>query len=245
MRVCNGGHRLKAAISVGLTSIPFVLKPDGISNVAHAVNCNNDGATTKVYDVFDYANHCYVRAEAGWELKDIAKELGWGSEVKVSHYKDIKTKLHSKAWDLVKLTRNPNIVNPDGNSIVNQELTIVKWLESHFRALLTHLKNPTDNATMRAQLKTIRAAIAHVNPPKPKKVTAEWIGKEAQKHSWHVILAKYMRDNIIERATLIDRKKLLRSVCGGVFSSKTGTHLKVPLNFTNTPNLLAWVTQSA
>jgi DNA modification methylase len=211
----DGGHRIEAAKLAGLTELPYVLKPPNVSNVAHAIHCNEDGASTITYDVFDYANHCYTRAKAGWELKDIAAELGWGSDKKVIQYKNIITKLHS---NVLEVTKSPDLVTAPGNGLVTSEVTKVTWKETYFRAIFPHLtfdQITPDRTIYRAQLKTIKMAITN-----PKKVTAKWIGNEAQKHSWHATLSRYMRDNIADRAPITDRKILLKNIYGGVFGDK-------------------------
>lgn len=224
----DGGHRVAAAKEAGIVSIPYVFMPDGVSGIRHALRCNEDGADTERYDVFDLAELCWGLAQDGWTGQQIADELGWGSAAKVSYYSGIRSNLHPRAWGLARgLTINDNLLRVTGETVVNPELTNVNWQESHFRALLKFLSwQEGDRAIMRAQLKAIRAIITRAGQEDKrfgqtqKMVTAKWIGTLAQRHAWHVQLAKHMRDNCVEKVSIRDRIDLLKNVYEGVFGNK-------------------------
>lgn len=208
----DGGHRLEAAKQAGLTEVPLLYMPDTESRIRHAIVCNEDGADTRTYDVFDYAELC-------WKLgnQTAIKELNWSPET-VTRYKNIKEKLCPFAW---KLTKNQELVNSDSNDLVNIELTKVKWTETHFRAIFSYLSvnGVKDNAIMRAQVAVIQDALKQFADPK-KKVTAKWIGDVAEEQAWYVKLAKYMRDHLVQEATYTERKLLLKNIRNGVFGKK-------------------------
>lgn len=207
----DGGHRVEAARLAGLIEVPFLRKPDGVSRIKHAILCNEDGADTRVYDVFDYAELCYAIGQ------QVADELGW-SPGKVSQHAKLKKALHPLAWNLARFTKLNQVVNDEGELIVNRDFTIVNWSESHFRSLLSclPLNGHPDRAIMRAQLNTIQAALTRFGDPK-KQVTAKWIGEIAETQAWQVRLAKYMRDNLAKEVPLKEWKLLLKSVKSNVF----------------------------
>jgi len=143
----DGGHRIEAAMIAGIIEIPYVVKTDDAPDARHAIRCNEDGADTKRYDVFDYAHHCYIRAKQGWTGQMIADEIGWDSRSKVTQYKAIREGLCPEAWCLARdgFTSNGEFVNSNESGLVNPNFTIVntEWNESHFRMLLRYLKyNP-------------------------------------------------------------------------------------------------------
>ncbi len=218
----DGGHRLEAAKLVGIDKLPFVLKPKEVSNIKHAIICNEDGTDTRAYNVFDYAEIFSKKISSGATLQDIKNEVGWSVDF-ISKYGLVKSKLHPLSWNLARWnsTRKMDLVESTKNTLVEFNSTKVEWRETYFRSLLSHisLNGHKDNAIMRAQLKTIRATFKQSADPK-KKVTAEWIGKEAARHAWHTKLAKYMRDNLTEKVPLSERKGLLRNIWNNVFGNK-------------------------
>lgn len=213
----DGGHRIEAAKLNGLTELPFILKPDGVSRIKHAIVCNDDGADTREYDVFDYAELCYKYDGKG---KELAVELVWSIEL-VSKYKQIKDKLHPLTWELARdCTKNKNSVQQENKTLVQSDCTKVQWRETHFRALIAALPC-TDNISYRFQLKLIRAAIDRFIKDDPRKrVTAKWIENEAIRYGWYAELAKYMRDHLVEEVPLQDRKNLLRQIYANAFGEK-------------------------
>lgn len=217
----DGRHRLEAAIACGLAQVPYIDKPDNVSPIRHSIRCNQDQTLGTAHDVFDYAELCYGLAQDGYELKDISSELGigWGIDL-VSKHKQIRDRLHPLAWSLARYTKNGNPVEPVQNNLVEPDYTKVDWKETHFRALLSHLSlnGKTDHAIMRAQVATIREALARFATP-DKKVTAKWIGEVAERHAWHVQLARCMQDNLAPEVPLSDRKTLLQSIKKGVFGN--------------------------
>lgn len=214
----DGGHRLAAAQRIGLSEIPYITLNGDTRRIYHAIRCNEDGADTQKYDVFDYAELCFnLSTVAGWTGEQIADELGWGSASRVTYYGNIKSKLHQKNWDLAKtgINKKLNFVNGDDDDLVNQELTIVNWSESHFRALLAHLSG-NDRGTYRAQ----RAVIEHAL--RLDKLTAKKIEQAAIRQAWHLKLARYMRDTLVSDVSLSNRKILLRNIKRDVFGDKPG-----------------------
>lgn len=213
----DGGHRLEAARICGLTEVPFIRKPDDVSSIRYALQCNADRAKGREDDVFDKAELCWKLAQDGWKGEEIAREFGqnW-SPTKVTFHSNIRQLLHPLSWNLARFTKNGNIVNGNNEYIVNDQFTIVNWSESHFRALLSHLSpnGESDHAIMRAQVATIREAIAKFDSGK---VTAKWIGEIAERHAWHITLARYMRDNLVKEVPLKERKSLLRNIKANVF----------------------------
>lgn len=216
----DGGHRVEAARLAGLEEVPFLQKPAEVSRIKHAILCNEDGADTRVYDVFDYAELCWKLSQSGLKGAEISKEIGWNETATVSNYKNIKAKLHPLAWNLARhgLAKNCSLANEEGSAIANQKLAIANFAETHFRALLSSLSlnGHPDRATMRAQLKTIRTALSRFGDPK-KQVTAKWIGELAETQAWHIKLAKYMRDSLAKEVPLKEWKSLLKSVKNNVF----------------------------
>jgi site-specific DNA-methyltransferase (adenine-specific) len=135
------------------------------------------------------------------------------------------------------LTKNTNGVNVADDDIVNEELTNVKWVETHFRALLKHLPySDGDNAMMRAQVKAVRAIIARAGEKDKrfgqtqKTVTAKWISELAGEYAWHVKLAKHMRDNLVKRVPIRDRIGLLKSIYRGDYGDKDDAKMFVKFN---------------
>lgn len=196
----DGGHRLEAARLAGMKDIPFVFKPEDVSNIVHAIHCNLDGADTEPYDVFDYAQHCWARSEQGWTGQMIGNELGQ-HRTWAAHHKAIREKLCPSAWDLARgVTKNPSLVTEQEKSLVTSSVTIVTpWQESHFRALFKHLSYDTeapDELIAQAQVDTIGTILlAFAEKIKDEndkliKVTAKWIGIVAQEHAWYVTLKR-------------------------------------------------------
>lgn len=208
----DGGHRLEASILAGLDELPYVLKPKGVSSIKHSIDCNQDGSETQPHSVFDYAQLCANNPQK------VKEELGWSKDL-VSKYGMVKTRLHPLAWHLAKgkSTTNLGLVDSDSDGVVDSQSTIVDWKETHFRAIFPHLSlnGQRDNAIMRAQLGTINEALKA-----PDKLTAKWIGSQAEKHAWQARLATYMRDNLTSEAPLSDWKQLLKYIKGGVFGGK-------------------------
>lgn len=220
----DGGHRLAAAKIAGITKLPYVTLPEDESPISHAIRTNRDGTDTEAHDVFDLAELCYNLARDEWTGQQIADELGWNDTATVTRYSNIKIKLHSQAWNLARwgLTRNLDLSTNDLEGLVNSELTIVNWSESHFRTMLKHLAVITgapDRMTMRAQIKVVQETLDRFADPE-KKVTAKWLGPTAIRHAWHVKLAKYLRDNLIPEVSLRDHIKLLSNVYANVFGKK-------------------------
>ena len=224
----DGGHRIAAARSVGITEVPYVLKQEGVSRIRHAIRCNEDGTDTERHDVFDLAELCWQLAEDGWTGQGIADELGW-DRTRVEQFRAVREKLHPLAWQLARwgVTRNAGFVTGGQPSIVTASVTIVTpWKESHLRALIQHLAYDGDRAMMRAQVKAVRAVIARGSEKDKrfgqteKKVTAKWIGAVAKKLAWHTRLALHMRDTLVQRVPLRDRVDLLKSVYQNVYGNK-------------------------
>lgn len=208
----DGGHRIAAARIVGLIEVPCLYLNGDTRRIYHAIRCNEDGADTQKYDVFDYAELC-------WLLNDQAEqELGW-NRVQVSQYQNIKAKLHSKIWGLSRnVTNNSILVASEYSDLVTSDVTKVTWRETYFRAMLSHLPY-TDHATYRGQRAVIEAAIERFGQA-DKKVTAKWIGEIAERQAWHIKLAQYMRDTLIQSVELSDRKNLLKNIKKDVFGDK-------------------------
>lgn len=120
----DGGHRLEAAKRAGLKEIPFIRKPQGIPSAQHAINCNQDGADTEPYDVFDYAYYCWMLAQQGWTGQMIAGELGedW-SRTKVQDYKAIKLRLCSDAWICARGVERKTEVSTSGRRSISHYLS--------------------------------------------------------------------------------------------------------------------------
>jgi len=219
----DGGHRLEAARQVGLKDVPFVYKPDGVSSIRHAILCNEDGADTRKYDVFDYAEFCYKAANKGQSGQQIAEELGWSVQ-QVTYHKRIKDQLHPTAW---RLTRNCVLVNGNEKHLVNSELTVVNWRERHFRALLSHLSpNGDDNRGIkRGQLNVIHQILQRWQKPtnskgKQLKVTAAWIDEIAKKEAWHIQLKRYAIDNLRSWVNHQARRELFYSINTSIFGDE-------------------------
>ncbi len=155
----HGGHRLEAARLAGISEVPVVITDE--SPIRHSLRCNRDGQDNTPDDVFDLAELCYRLAQEGWTGQQIADEMGW-TPANVTYYSNIRKELHPIAWKLARseLTKNGSSVSEEGETVVNQELTIVNWSESHFRALLQYLPCPDgDRAIMRAQIEAINACL--------------------------------------------------------------------------------------
>lgn len=227
----DGGHRIEAAKQVGITQVPYVLKPEGISDVMHAINCNADGATTKTYDVFDYAYHCWTRVQAGWLGKMIADELGWSPEL-VSKYKLIRERLCLQAWNLARCTTNCDFVQDNKEGIVQSDCTIVQWSESHFRALLKYLPYDFDNpdeVIARRQTNTIQQILDGFMGKLTDdqgdiiKVTARWVAVIAKEQAWYALLEKTARKNVPNSASPEDIESLVAQIDRGEYGYKQDT----------------------
>jgi site-specific DNA-methyltransferase (adenine-specific) len=225
----DGRHRLVAAQALGLTEVPYLVKPDGVSSIRFGLQCNADGQLCEADDVFDLAELCWGLAQEGWTGEQIAAELGWNTKQQVEQYASIKAGLHPSAWVLARYpsTRNANSVDSGDEGLVDTESTIVDWKESHFRAFLKRLTwTEGDRAVMRAQLKAIKACLARATEKDKrfgatqKMLTASWIAALAAQHAWYVKLAKHMRDNLVQRVPIRDRIDLLSSVYGAVYGDK-------------------------
>ena len=180
----DGGHRVESARLAGINKVPYIVF-DG-DPVQHMIRCNEDGTDTDRYDVFDYAELCWMLAK---EMDDdiVGKKIGW-KRVPVIQHKSIKTGLHSLAWNTARsgVTSGACLVTEDEESTVTEGVTLVTWRETHFRAFLKELPYNKDNAnraTMRAQVAAIQELM--VLPTKPTdKLTATRAGKIASKWSW-------------------------------------------------------------
>ena len=214
----DGGHRLAAARQVGLIEVPYLYVNGNTDRIYHAIRCNEDGADTRPYDVFDYAELCYNLNQGGLTGQEIAEKLGEGwSQPRVVQYQNIKSKLHSRIWVITRNTKS--VINDDDALVIPNITNVISWRESHFRALLAHLSNPTNRAIMRAQIKVIKATLARFTD-KSKQVTAQWIGNQAETQAWYVKLARYMTDTLVKEIPLSERKTLLKNVYNGVFGDK-------------------------
>lgn len=214
----DGNHRLEAAKLCGISEIPYVIKPDGVLSLAHSVRCNSDQTLGSEDDVFDLAEYCWGYAQDGWMGQQIAEALGISPSM-VSNYSNIKAKLHPRAWELARFTKNPNFGNQEEDDLVNQEFTIVNWRESYFRALLKPLSwQYGDNTTMRSQMRVICEASARFANDK-EKVTASWIGELAETHAWHIKLKRYAVENLKPWVGLGSRKKLFANINLGIFGN--------------------------
>ena len=142
----DGGHRVAAAREVGISELPYVVLPAGVSRIRHSIRCNTDGSDTRPDDVFDYASRIAALNAPGpgkMEQDAIAVELGW-SQGKVSQHLKVRTDLHPRAWDLARrdITKNPDVVIDEDADVVISDITTVIWTERHFRALLKYLPCP-------------------------------------------------------------------------------------------------------
>jgi hypothetical protein len=71
-------------------------------------------------------------AEEGWTAL-----AGWNLAVLQSRTaKNIKTKLHERAWELA---RNQESANQEPEIVANRELAEANWAETHFRPFLSAL----------------------------------------------------------------------------------------------------------
>ena len=149
----RGGLEGELPGTARLASVPYLVKPAEVEAIPHSIRCNEDGADTERHDVFDYAELC-AQLSATCKDDDIATLLGWNNRQIVTYHRNIKTLLHTQAWNLaLGVTRNPTAVTPAEKSVVTSEVTNVtpEWKESHFRAFLAHLPCPNgDRALMRA-----------------------------------------------------------------------------------------------
>lgn len=222
----DGGHRLEASILAGLDELPYVLKPNSVSSIKHAINCNEDGADTRQYDVFDYAEYCWKQSQRGVEGKVIADSLGW-KPPQVSKHVSIKSNLYYASWHYARCGFPRNETNGNGAiaSVGNSEFPIGKWTEFHFRELLSHLSpnGETDHATMRSQLAIIRECIRRwTKTPRDAKgnylkVTARWIGEEAEKLAWKNLLKRLATKQLKDWVKIEPRKSLFKNINSGVF----------------------------
>lgn len=210
----DGGHRVAAAAHVGIEAVPYLITHE--PPVAHSLRCNRDGADTVEDDVFDLAERVWKMSRDGWTGQQIADELGW-TPAHVSYHKRIKEQLHPLAWQAARgLTTNGNFVNQLSDDVVNQELTIVNWAESHFRAFLSALPCENGNrAAMRAQVRAIRDIYGKADSGK--RITAKLVEQIAERHAWLAKVAVAMRDQLAEQVPLRDRVRLLDHIYSGVF----------------------------
>ncbi|MFH1141740.1 MAG: ParB N-terminal domain-containing protein [Chloroflexota bacterium] len=156
----DGGHRLEAALRLGISPIPYTLKPEGVSTIRFGLLCNADGQLCQPDDVFDLAELCYGLTQDGWEREQIAQEVSWSPTV-VTQYKQIKENLHPQAWTFARysVAKKDDIAMADGGELATRDVAIATWRESHFRALLRHLPcGDGDRAAMRAQMAVLPAA---------------------------------------------------------------------------------------
>ena len=210
----DGGHRIAAARSVGITEVPYVLKQEGVSRIRHAIRCNEDGTDTERHDVFDLAELCWQLAEDGWTGQAIADELGW-SRVRGEQFRAIREKLHPLAWSLARwgVTNNVVSVTPISQELVTSDVTkVTVWRETHLRALIQHLAYDGDRAMMRAQVKAVRAVIAR-GSEKDKR-----FGQTEKKVNAVILLTERNR---VERAALARLYQALAHVPGYQYSERT------------------------
>ena len=213
----DGGHRLQAAKELDITRVPWVPKPDGINPIRFGLYCNADGQLSAPDDVFDLAELCYGLSHDGWTGEQIAKELGW-SEAHITRYGSIKAQLHPKVWDVARnpLPKTATLVDDRAVEFGNQELPIVNWRESHFRALLRHLPCTNgDRAAMRAQVTVLKEALNRWNSER--KVTAQWIEEMAIRRAWHLKLKRYAMEHLVPDVGIDDRKVLFSNINNDVF----------------------------
>lgn len=222
----DGRHRVESARALGIISVPFEVIPDDQSIIRYSLQCNADGQLCQPDDVFDLSELCYTLSRTGWTGERIAAELGWDTS-QVTRYKAIKENLHPMAWDMARLPRNGEVGNEGDENLGNQELPIVNWSESHFRALLRHLSyRPGDHAIARSQIRVIKLCLARANEKDKrfgetqKKVTASWITSIAGAYAWYVKLGLYMRDNLVKKVPFKDRKILLKNIYNNVWGDK-------------------------
>ena len=77
-------------------------------------------------------NRLDAYAEEGWTAL-----AGWNLAVLQSRTaKNIKTKLHERAWELA---RNQESANQEPEIVANRELAEANWAETHFRPFLSAL----------------------------------------------------------------------------------------------------------
>jgi len=212
----DGQHRLLAAIANGITAIPYVRKPENVSPIRFGLQCNADGQMTAADDVFDLAELCWTLAQDGWDDTKIGAELGW-ERVPVIQHRNIKTNLHTRAWDIARwgVTKNDDVVTADESTIVTSSVTKVTWRETHFRAFLSELPCPNgDRAPMRAQVAAIRELLSK------DKLTAKVAGEVARRHAWHMNLAQWMTRELVNEVGIGDRKTLLKHIRDNVFGKE-------------------------
>lgn len=212
----DGQHRILAAIAAGVTAIPYIHKPEGISPIRFGLQCNADGQLTAADDVFDLAELCWNLAQMGWEGKQIKEELGWDSEAKVTYYGNIKRLLHERAWNAARLTKISTAVNSDDDQSVNFQLTTVNWNERQFRSFLSELPLGKTNrrATMRAQVAAIQELLTK------DKLTAKVAGEVARRYAWHMSLAVQMTNELAGEVGISDRKTLLKHIRNNVYGKE-------------------------
>jgi DNA modification methylase len=229
----DGGHRIAAAIRLGLTEVPFIRKPDnGLSNIRYALICNADRAKGREDDVFDLAELCWRMGKIqGLSGDAIAKSLGWATKQQVNLYGSIKIKLHPIAWRLARYlsTRKNSFVDNREKKLLTTESTIVDWKEAHFRPITKHLPltSPLDHATYRAQISVVNQCLYRwqKNPidrktKKTLKVTAVWIEEIAQKEAWCVKLKRYAADNLKPWVGVRFRIELFQNITIGIFGDE-------------------------
>jgi len=213
----DGGHRIEAAKIVGITEVPCITS--NAPRIAHSLRCNRDGADTMPDDVFDLAELCWRLMKDEWSRPQIADELGWSSEAIVTYHKNIKELLCPAAWDLARnVTNNGHLLGMEDDDVVTSKVTIVTWLESHFRAMLAHLPC-TDGISAHNQLSLIRDCLARFASDDGK-VTAAWIAKEAQRYAWYADLHRYICEHLADEVPLADKLGLLREIYRNAFGKK-------------------------
>lgn len=214
----DGGHRVKAAERAGIDVVPYVLIPDGVSPIIHALRCNRDGADTKQDDVFDLAELCASLSADGWKDDDIAQELGWDRTPVVRH-RNIFTNLSDDAWALACESVPTNSRNGTGTDSGVGTASVTNgtpWKESHFRVLLKHLGDPSDLLVADAQMAVVTNAI-HAMTETRVKVTAKWIEKEAIREAWYIELRRIVGDTLADEVADDDGYALIESIDKGVF----------------------------
>jgi len=227
----DGRHRLEAAKELGIARVHWIRKPNGVSPIRFALQCNADGQLCSPNDVFDLAELCYGLSQEGWTGEQIAGELGW-DEPYVTRHKQICELLHPKSWQLSRAgfpkkpelendgsksleTRNCQLATDDDQELSKQGLPIGNWRESHFRALLKHLPcSNSDRGAIRAQMAVIQHALKRWET---NKVTAKWMEEVAMRYAWHLKLKRYTMEHLVPEVGISDRKTLFKSINNNVF----------------------------
>ena len=225
----DGGHRIEAARMCNLVEVPYITKPDGISNIRFRLQCNADRTKGREDDVFDLATLCWGLSRDGWERERIAQELEWSPTV-VTQYRQIKELLHPSTWALARtsVAKTPRLATADDDSLATPGVAIAMWRESHFRALLKHLPcTGSDRAAMRAQMLAIREALNRWEGDR--KVTAQWIEGVAARHAWHLHLKRYATEHLVKEVGIDDRKVLFKHINNDVFGREESDRNKQKL----------------